>query len=65
VLDVALVSRFVPMNATAYDDIRAMYTRVRRNGLFDASWDVRWQSTTNSVLPNSLDSPVTGSLSQI
>ena len=53
VLDVALVSRFVPMNATGYDDVRAMYARVRGNGLLDASWDVRWQSTTNSVLAHS------------
>jgi hypothetical protein len=43
VLDAALVERFVPMTAGSYDDIRAMFTRVRSAGLLDSSWDSRWQ----------------------
>jgi phosphonate transport system substrate-binding protein len=44
VLDAALVERFVPMTAASYDDIRAMYRRVRHAGLLDASWDARWEA---------------------
>lgn len=47
VLDAALVERFVPMNAASYDDIRAMYARVRDAHLLDPSWDARWQAIAN------------------
>jgi phosphonate transport system substrate-binding protein len=40
----ALVERFVPVSAASYDDIRAMYGRVRGAGLLDAEWDRRWQA---------------------
>lgn len=44
VLADALVQRFVPVSAANYDDIRAMYARVRRHGLLDSGWDARWQA---------------------
>ena len=48
VLDAALVERFVPMTAGSYDDIRAMFARVRSAGLLHPAWDSRWQLVANT-----------------
>lgn len=42
-LDMALVERFVPVDAGMYDDIRGKLTRVRDHGLLPPSWDLGWQ----------------------
>jgi phosphonate transport system substrate-binding protein len=49
-LDGAMVERFVPVDAGSYDDIRAMYRRVRHARLLDASWDARWQAIADARL---------------
>lgn len=46
-LDAALVERFVPINASSYDDIRRMFRRVLRAGLLDASWNARWKAVAD------------------
>jgi phosphonate transport system substrate-binding protein len=49
VLDAALVERFVPMNGRSYDDIRAMYGKVRGAGLLDPSWDTQWDAIAGNA----------------
>jgi phosphonate transport system substrate-binding protein len=47
-LDRALVDRFVAVDARSYGDIRRMFRRVRRAGLFDPSWDARWTAIVDA-----------------
>lgn len=48
-LDAALVERFVAVESRSYDDIRAMYARVRSAGLLDPSWDARWKTIADAA----------------
>ena len=60
-LDAALVERFVPVSTGSYDDIRAMFRRVRGGGLLDASWDTRWKAITGVAAPGQPSAAASGS----
>jgi len=54
VLDMALVERFVPVDAAIYDDIRGKLATVRDTGLLPPSWDLGWQRIAALERPSSV-----------